>query len=112
MTRVRSAVFVTATEPEPRSFGKQVVIGGLLDHLCRRLGPDQVHVVLLGRDDVARPTPPYRLTVIGKPSTTDQLRAVATRVLFPPHSSLQEAALWSATLRTRLCALLTELATG
>ena len=27
---VRSAVVVTANEPEPRSFGKQVVLGGLL----------------------------------------------------------------------------------
>lgn len=88
-------VLITATEPEPRSFGKQVVLGGLLDHLCARLGPDQVHVVLIGRPGIDRPPVPYRRHVIAKPSTTDQLTAVAGRVLGPPHSSLQEAALWS-----------------
>ncbi len=109
MTSVQSVVFVTASEPEPRSFGKQVVIGGLLDHLCHRLGPDQVHVVLIGREDVLRPATPYALTVIEKPRAADQLRAVATRVLFPPRSSLQEAALWSGAVRTRLAAVLTDL---
>ena len=43
-----SAVLITATEPEPRSFGKQVVMGGLLDHLCARLGADHVHVLSAG----------------------------------------------------------------
>src|SRR3954447_965319 len=92
---VRSAVLITATEPEPRSFGKQVVLGGLLDHLCARLGPDQVHVVLVGRTGVERPAVSYRLHVIAKPSSVEQLAAVSRRVVGPPHSSLQEAALWS-----------------
>ena len=89
------AVLITATEPEPRSFGKQVVLGGMLDHLCDRLGPKQVNVILIGRTDVDRPAVPYHLHVIAKPSAAEQLRAVVQRVLRPPHSSLQEAALWS-----------------
>ncbi len=89
------AVLITATEPEPRSFGKQVVLGGMLDHLCDRLGPDQVHVILIGRTGVDRPAVPYHLHVIAKPSAAEQLRAVLQRVLPAPHSSLQEAALWS-----------------
>src|SRR6478609_4098536 len=88
-------VLITATEPEPRSFGKQVVLGGLLDHLCARLGPDQVHVILVGRSGIERPAVPYRLHVIAKPSSAEQLASVARRVIGPPHSSLQEAALWS-----------------
>lgn len=88
-------VLITATETEPRSFGKQVVLGGMLDHLCARLGPDQVHVVLIGRAGIDRPPVPYRRHVIAKPSAADQLAAVAGRVLGPAHSSLQEAALWS-----------------
>ncbi|GAA1850656.1 glycosyltransferase [Microlunatus capsulatus] len=91
----RSAVVVTASEPEPRSFGKQVVLGGLLDHLCARLGPDRVHVLLVGRPDVPRPATPYRLEVVPRPRAREQLLAGATRVVPPPHSSLQEAALWS-----------------
>ncbi len=91
----RRVVLITATEPEPRSFGKQVVLGGILDHLCARLGADQVHVVLVGRPGVARPAVPYHLHVIAKPSTAEQVGAVVRRVIGPPHSSLQEAALWS-----------------
>ena len=94
ITPVRSAVLITATEPEPRSFGKQVVIGGLLDHLEERLGADNVHVVLLGAAGY-RPEVRYDLRVISKPTAADQIRSVAQRVLFRPHSSLQEAVLWS-----------------
>lgn len=98
----RSVVLVTASELEPRTFGKQVVVGGLLDHLVDRLGPENVHVVLVGREGRDRPASSYGLTVLAKPSPVEQLRAVATRVLPPPHSSLQECALWSPRLLGRL----------
>lgn len=105
----RSAVLITASEPEPRAFGKQVVIGGLLDHLVRRLGADQVHVVLLGHPDRERPATTYRTHVIGKPGATDQLRSVLTRVVGGPHTPLQEAALWSSEVRDRLRSTLSEI---
>ncbi len=106
---VRTAVLITASEPEPRAFGKQVVIGGLLDHLVRRLGPDQVHVVLIGREDVDRPTTAYRTHVIAKPAAADQLRSLVTRVVGRPHTPLQEAALWSPDVRDRLRSALSEI---
>ncbi len=106
MSATTRAVLVTASEPEPRSFGKQVVIGGLLDHLCRRLGADQVHVVLIGRADADRPATPYRIQVLAKPAAAAQARAVFSRVLLPPHSALQEAALWSGHLVESLAAAL------
>lgn len=105
---VRSVVLVTASEPEPRSFGKQVVLGGLLDHLCARLGADQVHVVLVGRPEVERPPTAYRLSVVAKPTAAEQARSVATRVFLPPRSSLQEAALWSPRVLSGLRQLLSE----
>jgi glycosyltransferase involved in cell wall biosynthesis len=98
---VRSAVLVTASEPEPRSFGKQVVIGGLLDHLCRRLSPTHVHVVLIGSDR-PRPVAPYVVHVVPPPGPTEQVAAVLTRTVLPPFSPFQEAALWSGSLRRDL----------
>ena len=103
---VRSAVLVTASEPEPRSFGKQVVIGGLLDHLCDRLRAENVHVLLVGRER-ERPTTPYQLHILPGPGPAEQLRAMVTRVLLPPHSPLQEAALWSHRLRREIGIALT-----
>ena len=35
---VRTAAFITATELEPRTYGKSVVIGGIMDHLCESAG--------------------------------------------------------------------------
>lgn len=104
----RSVVLVTATEPEPRTFGKQVVIGGLLDHLCERLGADRVHVVLIGSFR-ERPATPYTVHVLEKPRPTEQLRALATRVALPPHAPLQEAALWSPGLGRELRSMLAEI---
>lgn len=107
---VRSAVLVTASEPEPRTFGKQVVLGGLLDHLVDRLGAANVHVVLIGDPDAARPDVPYDLHVLRRPSAREQLTSLATRVLGGAHSSLQEAALWSPRLLRELGDLITTLA--
>ena len=104
----RSVVLVTATEPEPRTFGKQVVIGGLLDHLCERLGADRVHVVLISSVR-QRPATPYAVHVLDKPRPAEQLGALATRVALPPHSPLQEAALWSPGLGRELRAVLEEI---
>lgn len=106
----RSAVLITASEPEPRSFGKQVVLGGLLDHLCARLGAENVHVVLVGRPEVERPPTPYRMTVIAKPTAAEQARSAVTRVFLPPFSSLQEAALYSPRVLAELRSTLTEVA--
>ena len=104
-----SAVLITASEPEPRSFGKQVVIGGLLDHLCARLGPDRVDVVLIGRPGVDRPATPYGLHVVPNPGSVDQAAALLRRVLLAPRSSLQEAALWSPRVLAGIRALLDRL---
>ncbi len=106
---IRSAVLVTSTELEPRTFGKQVVLGGLLDHLVERLGPDAVHVVQLGRVDPNRPDVPYRRHLLALPSATEQVGSVLRRVVLGRRSSLQEAALWSRSLRRHLAALLADL---
>jgi glycosyltransferase involved in cell wall biosynthesis len=89
------AVYVTATEPEPRSFGKRIVMGGILDHLCERLGPANVHLVLLGPAQTVLPSTPYQLHFVAKPRAHEQARAVLQRVLLPPNTSLQEAAVFS-----------------
>ncbi|MFI7586461.1 glycosyltransferase family 4 protein [Spongisporangium articulatum] len=99
--QVRRAVLITATEPEPRRYGKQVVLGGILDHLVSRLGPENVHLVLLGDPALDRPAVPYRQHVVGKPGTVGQALSVLKGVVLPPRGAgyrrpLQEAALNSA----------------
>ncbi len=81
---VRTAVFITATEPEPRRYGKPVVIGGILDHLCDRLGPENVHLILVGRPEAERPDVPYQRHVLPKPGTVEQATSVLKNVVLPP----------------------------
>jgi glycosyltransferase involved in cell wall biosynthesis len=109
VTSVARAVFVTATENEPRRYGKPVVMGGILDHLCDRLGPDAVHLVLVGRTDVERPAVPYHRHVLPKPGTRQQVTAVLRRVVLPPRHPLQEAVLYSPRIRDALRRLLAEI---
>ncbi|HKP56845.1 MAG TPA: glycosyltransferase family 4 protein [Polyangiales bacterium] len=106
---VRNAVFITATELEPRRYGKPVVIGGIIDHLCERLGPAQVHVILIGRPDLERPPVAYQRHVISKPRWSAQIRAVVEHTLFARGErrlSLQESALHSDVVAARLRELL------
>lgn len=112
---VRTAAFITATELEPRSYGKSVVIGGIMDHLCERLGADRVHVVLVGRPELERPVAPYQRHLIPKPGPLDQVRAVFAHVVLQPlglareRLSLQEAALRSSPVAKAIRALLDEI---
>jgi glycosyltransferase involved in cell wall biosynthesis len=82
--KVRTAVFVTATEPEPRRYGKAVVIGGILDHLCDRLGAQNVHLILIGRPEAGRPNVAYHRHLLAKPGTVEQASSVFMQVVLPP----------------------------
>ena len=83
-SEIRRAVFITATEPEPRRYGKPVVIGGILDHLCDRLGPENVHLILIGRPGAERPDVAYHRHVLAKPGTVEQVGSVLKHVVLPP----------------------------
>ncbi|GAA3394240.1 glycosyltransferase [Cryptosporangium minutisporangium] len=94
-TQVRRAVYITTTEPEPRSYGKRVVMGGILDHLCDTHGDDNVHLILIAKPDVeVRPTR-YHLHVVAKPRSTEQVWSLVSRVVAGPHTSIQEAAVYA-----------------
>jgi glycosyltransferase involved in cell wall biosynthesis len=106
---VRRAVLVTATETEPRKYGKPVVIGGILDHLCDRLGPQNVHVILIGPPGVDRPDVAYDRLVLERPGSARQVVSVLRHVVLPPgrgahRHPLQEAVLFSPALAGRLAA--------
>jgi glycosyltransferase involved in cell wall biosynthesis len=111
MRSIRRAVFITATESEPRRYGKPVVIGGILDHLCDRLGPENVHLVLIGRPELERPAVTYHRHVIPKPAALDQLRSVLEHVVLAGtmRRSLQEAAVYAPRIASTLRGLLDDI---
>ena len=106
---VASAVYLTATETEPRTYGKQVMMGGVLDHLCARLGDENVHLILVGNLDSPRPPTRYQRHVVAKPSAKAQVGALARRVAGRPHTSIQEAAVYSPRIEREIRALLAEI---
>jgi glycosyltransferase involved in cell wall biosynthesis len=117
MPRIERAVVVTATAPEPRRNGKTVVLGGILDHLCARLGPGNVHVVQIGPATDAGPVTAYRHHLLVRPGPARQLASFARNValrnrLARRRLSFQEAALRSNRLEHDLWALLHEIDAG
>ena len=98
---IQTAAIISATEAEPRKYGKQIVLGGMLDHLCERLGPKNVHLVQVGRTELQRPSVAYQRHVIPKPAAPAQLQSLVRHVVMPrlgfpgDRISLQEAALRS-----------------
>lgn len=104
---VRSVALVTATETEPRRFGKQVVLGGILDHLVDRLGAENVHVLLVGAAETVRPDVAYRRQVLPKPNALAQGGGVLRRTAIPAllnrdSYSLQESVLYSGRIEKQL----------
>lgn len=111
---VTRAVVVTATAPEPRRNGKTVMLGGILDHLCARLGPGNVHVVQIGRPDDDQPPVRCRQHLLARPNGFRQALSLTGNVvrrnrLARRRLSLQEAALRSNRLESALWALLHEI---
>lgn len=109
-----TAVLITATETEPRRFGKQVVLGGILDHLVSRLGADHVHVLLVGPADQDRPVVTYHRRVLAKPGALRQATSVIQWTVLPSlfrrgPLSLQEAVLRSPRLRQQIASALTDI---
>jgi glycosyltransferase involved in cell wall biosynthesis len=103
---IRRAVFITATEPEPRRYGKPVVIGGILDHLVSRLGADNVNLVLIGNQIADRPRVEYRQHVVSKPGTAGQIRSVLKDVVLSQRRAFQEAVLHDGSVEAALRTLL------
>lgn len=96
---------ITASETEPRRYGKQIVLGGILDHLVARLGADQVHLIHLGGADDYPPVS-YQRHTIAKPGPVGQVASVVRHVALASVAggalSLQEAVLRSATIADEL----------
>jgi glycosyltransferase involved in cell wall biosynthesis len=112
---IRTAAIITATEAEPRKYGKQIMLGGMLDHLCDRLGPENVHLVQIGRLDFRRPRVAYQRHIIAKPRARSQLRALLRHVVLArvgfggDRISLQEAALRSPDIERALGTLIEDI---
>lgn len=89
---IKTALLVSAVNPYPVDAGKKVALAGLVEHLADRLGPDNVHYLLVGRPGEAPGTFPVVLHAAPRPSAAEQLRSIATRTA-SGRSSLQEAML-------------------
>jgi glycosyltransferase involved in cell wall biosynthesis len=100
---------VTATDTGTRDSGKKVVVGGMIDHLCARLGPERVHVVLVASAGAPYQPVPYHLHVLDRPSSPEQLWSLLSRTVVQRRSSLQEAALHSGRLAASLAAVLDQI---
>lgn len=89
-----SVALISAVDPYPTDAGKKVVLAGFIDYLASRYGADNVHYIRIG----GPPSPdfPVVLHTVPRPSRSDLLRAMATRV-GTGRSSLQEAFLRSPT---------------
>lgn len=97
----RAVVLVTAVVPVPRDSGKKVVLAGLIDYWTERLGAGRVHLALVGSqpDDAAGLS--IAVHRVGGPSRSRQVFNVATMAV-TGRRSLQEAALYSPSVRRRV----------
>jgi len=101
-----SVALVSSVDPYPADTGKKAVMAGLLDYLVDRVGPQNVHYVLVGRP--AMPGFPARLHLLPKPSAFAALGNVAIRST-TGRSSLQESLLRSRRLREAIHHVIDEL---
>ncbi|GAB3661879.1 glycosyltransferase family 4 protein [Nocardioides korecus] len=105
----RSVVLVSGVFPHPRDSGKKVMVAGLLDYWRRRVGADQVHLVLVGGGEVDLDQVDAVVHRVDRPGARTQLRSVLVRSVLTRGHTLQESALYSASVRRRLADLLGEI---
>jgi glycosyltransferase involved in cell wall biosynthesis len=87
-----SVALVGAVDPYPADAGKKVVLDGAVEYFRDRLGPQDVHYMIVG----AQPRPEFPVTLypLPKPRRMAALAAVARRVP-TGRASLQESLLYS-----------------
>lgn len=67
----RRIALVSAVNPYPTDAGKKVVLAGLLEYFTERYGPESVHYIHVGADDVSLPaTAGVGSAIAGCPSAT------------------------------------------
>jgi hypothetical protein len=104
-----SVALVSSVDPYPADTGKKVVLTGLLDYFVDRLGPHNVHYVLVGGP--AMVGFPAQLHLLPKPSTSAALGNVLLRSV-TGRSSLQEALLRSRSVRAAIHRTIDRLSPG
>ncbi|OBG18574.1 glycosyl transferase family 1 [Mycolicibacterium celeriflavum] len=87
-----SVTLVSAVDPYPTDAGKKVVLAGFLEYFRDRLGPQDVHYLLVGGSP--RSEFPVTLHPLPGPSRQAALTAVASRVP-TGRATLQESLLYS-----------------
>jgi hypothetical protein len=92
----KSVALVSAVDPYPTDAGKKVVLAGFLEYLTTRVGPDNVHYLMVGGH--ARRGFPAQLHPLPKPRALAAFGSVLTRTC-TGRASLQESLLRSAEVR-------------
>ena len=87
-----SVTLMSAVDPYPADAGKKVVLAGFVEYFRDRLGPDDVHYLLVGGQP--RADFPVTLRPLPKPGRMAALAAVAGRVP-TGRATLQESLLYS-----------------
>jgi glycosyltransferase involved in cell wall biosynthesis len=95
----RSVAVVSLVNPYPTDSGKKVVIAGFLEYLADRLGPKNVHYILVGSGRLDVDGFPVRLHQVPGAALGYRLLNIATRCT-TRSSSLQEAIVRSPAVRT------------
>ncbi|WP_236737439.1 glycosyltransferase family 4 protein [Mycolicibacterium llatzerense] len=94
---------MSAVDPYPTDAGKKVVLAGFVEYFRDRLGPRDVHYLLVG----GQPQPDFPITLhpLPRPSRKAALAAVARRVP-TGRATLQESLLYSPEVRRALAVVL------
>jgi glycosyltransferase involved in cell wall biosynthesis len=108
-----NAIAVTSlVDPFPMDSGSKVVMAGILEYLADRVGPANVHYLLVGgRAPGSEGDFPVRLHELPGPRTADQVASVVTHSA-TARRSLQEAIVCSPRVGKAIARLLCELGAG
>jgi glycosyltransferase involved in cell wall biosynthesis len=102
----QSVVVISAISPLPVDNGRRVFLAGLVQYLCDRLGPDDVHYGLVASPDVPTPALPCRVHRLPMPTPAEQLGNALVQSIVRRRLSLQEAMLSSRRLSTAVADLI------
>jgi len=101
----QSVVVVSAISPLPVDNGRRVFLAGLVQYLCDRIGPDDVHYGLVASRDVPTPDLGCRVHRLPMPHSGEQLGNAVVESVLRRRLSLQEAMLSSGPLRAAVADL-------
>ncbi|MBU7594463.1 glycosyltransferase [Metabacillus halosaccharovorans] len=98
----KKILFISTVFPYPKDNGKKIILSSILEYFLFKYGEKNVHITLIGNNEVEESNTSFNIIKIDKPKMLVQLYNVIYYCFLRRNKSIQEAVLYSKKIEKQL----------